>query len=91
MSKLRQSETEKKREIDNLKIELSKGHFRINQMEEEIQRDKQLLEVRCKLINSLQSKEKDQQKHMEELCSQVSEKNRAINEVGGVRIRNITK
>lgn len=82
ISKLRQSESEKKREIENIKMELNKSQFRISQLEEIVQRDIQLLDVRCKLINSLQSKEKDQQKHMQELCTQVGEKNRAINEVG---------
>lgn len=50
-------------------------------MEQQVQRDQQLLEVRSGLINSLQTNEKTHRIHMEELFAQVGEKNNTINEV----------
>lgn len=82
MAKLRQSESDKQREIDNLRLELSKAFYRINQMEEEIQRDEQLLNVRCELINSLQTNERDYHIQMENMYAQIGEKTNSINEVG---------
>lgn len=79
-AKFRQSDAEKRREIEKLKVELSKFQYNICQLEEEIQRGQQLLEVRCELINSLQTNEKTQRIHMEELFAQVAEKNNTINE-----------
>uniref|UniRef100_A0A1A9WV28 Uncharacterized protein n=1 Tax=Glossina brevipalpis TaxID=37001 RepID=A0A1A9WV28_9MUSC len=81
MAKLRQSEAEKRREIEKLKIELSKAQYNMVQLEEQVQRDQQLLDVRSKLINSLQTNEKDQRIHMEELYAQIGEKNNLINEL----------
>ncbi|XP_046811792.1 nuclear matrix constituent protein 1 [Lucilia cuprina] len=80
-AKFRQSEMEKRREIDKLKVELSKAQFNMCQLEQQIQRDQQLLEVRSDLINSLQSNEKTHRIHMEELFAQVGEKNTTINEL----------
>lgn len=81
MAKLRQSEAEKRREIEKLKIELSKAQYNGVQLEEQVKRDQQLLDVRSKLINSLQTNEKDQRIHTEGLYAQVAEKNNIINEV----------
>ncbi|XP_037814123.1 rho-associated protein kinase 1 [Lucilia sericata] len=80
-AKFRQSEVEKRREIDKLKVELSKAQFNMCQLEQQIQRDQQLLEVRSDLINSLQSNEKTHRIHIEELFAQVGEKNSTINEL----------
>ncbi|XP_065370205.1 putative leucine-rich repeat-containing protein DDB_G0290503 isoform X2 [Calliphora vicina] len=82
-AKFRQADAEKRREIDKLKVELSKAQFSMCQLEQQIQRDLQLLEVRSELINSLQSNEKTNRIHMEELFAQVSEKNTTINELNG--------
>ncbi|XP_067628127.1 golgin subfamily A member 6-like protein 22 isoform X2 [Eurosta solidaginis] len=79
--KLRQSESEKRREIDKLKIELTKAHFNIEQLEEQIRRDQQLLEVRSELINSLQTNDNSQRMHLEQMFVEVGEKNNAINEL----------
>lgn len=65
-------------------MQLSKAQYNVAQLEEHILRDEQLLDVRCKLISSLQSNEKDQRIHMEELYAQVGEKNNTINEVSSV-------
>ncbi|KAL9922431.1 uncharacterized protein ACN427_002991 [Glossina fuscipes fuscipes] len=81
VAKLRQSEAEKRREIEKLKIELSKAQYNGVQLEEQVKRDQQLLDVRSKLINSLQTNEKDQRIHTEGLYAQVAEKNNIINEL----------
>ncbi|KAM7343859.1 salto isoform 2-T2 [Cochliomyia hominivorax] len=81
IAKLHQSDAEKRREIEKLKIELSKAHFNISQLDQQIQRDTQLLEVRSELIKSLQANEKTHRIHMEELFAQVGEKNTTINEL----------
>uniref|UniRef100_A0A1A9UW99 Uncharacterized protein n=1 Tax=Glossina austeni TaxID=7395 RepID=A0A1A9UW99_GLOAU len=81
VAKLRQSEAEKRREIEKLKIELSKAQYNGVQLEEQVKRDQQLLDVRSKLINSLQTNEKDQRIHTEGLYAQVAEKNNVINEL----------
>ncbi|XP_073813480.1 salto isoform X2 [Musca autumnalis] len=81
VAKLRQSETEKCREIKKLKVELSKCQFNLTKLEEQIQRDQQLLEIRSDLVNSLQTNETNQRIHLEELMAQVGEKNSIINEL----------
>ena len=79
--KLRQVEAERRREVEKLKTELSKAQFNMCQLEQQIERDQQLLDVRSELINSLQTNEKNHRIHMEELFAQVGEKNNTITEV----------
>ena len=86
LAKLRQSETEKRREIEKLKVELSKSHFNICQLQEQVQRDQKLLEVRSHLITSLQNNDNSQRIHLEELFAQVGEKNGNITEVNYIVI-----
>ncbi|XP_004522886.1 polyamine-modulated factor 1-binding protein 1 isoform X2 [Ceratitis capitata] len=81
LAKLRQSEAEKVREIEKLKIQLSKAHFNIEQLEEQIRRDQQLLEVRSDLINSLQTNDNSQRIHLEQMFAEVGDKNNTINEL----------
>ncbi|TMW49363.1 hypothetical protein DOY81_005559 [Sarcophaga bullata] len=79
--KFRQVEAERRREIEKLKTELSKAQFNMCQLEQQIERDQQLLDVRSELINSLQTNEKNHRIHMEELFAQVGEKNNTITEL----------
>ncbi|XP_075168574.1 salto isoform X2 [Haematobia irritans] len=81
LSKLRQSVTEKRREIEKLKSELSKSQINITQLEEQIKREHQLLEVRSELINSLQENEKNHNIQMGDLLAQIGERNTTINEL----------
>ncbi|XP_011180075.2 ELKS/Rab6-interacting/CAST family member 1 isoform X2 [Zeugodacus cucurbitae] len=79
--RLRQSESEKAREIEKLKIQLSKAHYNIEQLEEQIRRDQQLLEVRSELINSLQTNDHTQRIQLDQIFAEVGVKNNTINEV----------
>ncbi|XP_039957341.1 early endosome antigen 1 isoform X1 [Bactrocera tryoni] len=81
LCRLRQSETEKAREIEKLKIQLSKAHYNIEQLEEQIRRDQQLLEVRSELINSLQTNDHTQRIQLDQIFAEVGVKNNTINEV----------
>ncbi|XP_005181626.2 centromere-associated protein E isoform X1 [Musca domestica] len=81
LAKLRQSETEKCREIQKLKMELSKAQYNITKLEEQIQRDQQLLDIRSDLINSLQTNETSQRIQLEEFMAQMGEKNSTINQL----------
>ncbi|XP_017479664.1 PREDICTED: interaptin isoform X3 [Rhagoletis zephyria] len=81
LQRLLQSEAEKHREIDKLKTELAKALFNMEQLEEQIRRDQQLLEVRSELINSLQTNDNSQRIHLEQMFVEVGEKNSTINEV----------
>ncbi|XP_018794903.1 PREDICTED: coiled-coil domain-containing protein 18 isoform X1 [Bactrocera latifrons] len=81
LCRLRQSEAEKGREIEKLKIQLSKAHYNIEQLEEQIRRDQQLLEVRSELINSLQTNDHTQRIQLDQIFAEVGVKNNTINEV----------
>ncbi|XP_039957343.1 early endosome antigen 1 isoform X3 [Bactrocera tryoni] len=81
LCRLRQSETEKAREIEKLKIQLSKAHYNIEQLEEQIRRDQQLLEVRSELINSLQTNDHTQRIQLDQIFAEVGVKNNTINEL----------
>ncbi|XP_036334385.1 hyaluronan mediated motility receptor isoform X1 [Rhagoletis pomonella] len=81
LQRLLQSEAEKHREIDKLKTELTKALFNMEQLEEQIRRDQQLLEVRSELINSLQTNDNSQRIHLEQMFVEVGEKNSTINEL----------
>ncbi|XP_049308961.1 putative leucine-rich repeat-containing protein DDB_G0290503 isoform X4 [Bactrocera dorsalis] len=81
LCRLRQSEAEKVREIEKLKIQLSKAHYNIEQLEEQIRRDQQLLEVRSELINSLQTNDHTQRIQLDQIFAEVGVKNNTINEV----------
>lgn len=81
LCRLRQSEAEKVREIEKLKIQLSKAHYNIEQLEEQIRRDQQLLEVRSELINSLQTNDHSQRIQLDQIFAEVGVKNNTINEV----------
>ncbi|XP_049308960.1 putative leucine-rich repeat-containing protein DDB_G0290503 isoform X3 [Bactrocera dorsalis] len=81
LCRLRQSEAEKVREIEKLKIQLSKAHYNIEQLEEQIRRDQQLLEVRSELINSLQTNDHTQRIQLDQIFAEVGVKNNTINEL----------
>ncbi|XP_018794905.1 PREDICTED: coiled-coil domain-containing protein 18 isoform X3 [Bactrocera latifrons] len=81
LCRLRQSEAEKGREIEKLKIQLSKAHYNIEQLEEQIRRDQQLLEVRSELINSLQTNDHTQRIQLDQIFAEVGVKNNTINEL----------
>ncbi|XP_036230795.2 myosin heavy chain, clone 203 isoform X4 [Bactrocera oleae] len=81
LCRLRQSEAEKVREIEKLKIQLSKAHYNIEQLEEQIRRDQQLLEVRSELINSLQTNDHSQRIQLDQIFAEVGVKNNTINEL----------
>ncbi|CAD7089419.1 unnamed protein product [Hermetia illucens] len=81
INNLRESECEKKREIDALKSELAKAHVEIKQQEETICMNQRLLRIRSELINSLQEKEASNRCRMDDLYSEISKKTSLVNQM----------
>uniref|UniRef100_A0A1I8QB94 Uncharacterized protein n=1 Tax=Stomoxys calcitrans TaxID=35570 RepID=A0A1I8QB94_STOCA len=81
LTKLRQSEIEKDRQIAKLNAQLSKSLAKIYELEMQLQRNQQLLEVRSQLIDSLQENEANHRLHMGEKIVEMGEKNNTIAEL----------
>lgn len=79
--KLRDSELEKKREIEQLRYELSRATADLKQQEESIYMHQRLLRIRSELISSMQEKEDSTKCQLNDLYTEMSKKTTLMNQV----------
>lgn len=81
LTHLRESDVFKKREIQNLKIELAKTMHEAKQREEELMLHQRILKVRSELIESMQQKENSTESRVSDLLSEIGRQTNHINQV----------
>ncbi|KAL5292431.1 hypothetical protein ACFFRR_011319 [Megaselia abdita] len=81
LTQLRESDVAKKRDIQNLKIELSKSMHEVKQREEELMLHQRILKVRSELIDSMQQKENSTESRICDLLTEIGKQSNHINQV----------